>query len=108
MLPEDSLPSLNSGPITYLSPLMEKNVMILPPSLVRREEENARLSTAGFVEVLDFLVNSAGFQLCGLKMVRLSLLIAGALHAICSSGSNPQTKVSITRVKSYMSSMYYW
>ena len=68
--------------------------MILPPSLVRKEHNHAQLSTADFVEVLDFLVVSAGFCLHGLKMVRLSLLTAGALHAICCSDNSSETKVS--------------
>ena len=68
--------------------------MILPPSLVRKEHNHAQLSTADFVEVLDFLVASAGFCLHGLKMVRLSLLTAGALHAICCSDTSSEIKVS--------------
>ena len=96
MLPEGSRPPFNSAGLDrYLSPLMETNVMVLPPSLVRKE--NAQLSTAGFVEVLDFLTIAAGFHLCGMKMVHLSLVTAGALQAICSeSNSAHVTEVSTT------------
>ena len=67
--------------------------MVLPPSLVKKEH-HAQLSTAGFIEVLDFLTTDAGFHLCGLKMIHLSLLIARTLHAICSD-SNNETQVSM-------------
>ena len=67
--------------------------MVLPPGLVRKEH-HAQLSTAGFIEVLDFLTTSAGFCLHGLKMVQLSLLTAGTLHAICCSETNTEIKVS--------------
>ena len=92
-----SLSSLNSSGglavSSYLSPLLETNVMVLPPSLVRKEH-HAQLSTAGFIEVLDFLTTSAGFYLHGLKMVQLSLLTASTLHAICCGETNSEMKVS--------------
>ena len=98
-LPASSLSSLTSLSSTgglassYISPLLETNVMVLPPSLVRKEH-HAQLSTAGFIEVLDFLMTTAGFHLHGLKMVQLSLLTAGTLHAICCSDINSETKAS--------------
>ena len=67
--------------------------MVLPPSLVSKEN-SAHLSTAGFIDVLDFLTSSAGFRVCGLKMVHLTLLTAGALHAICGD-YNDQTQVCV-------------
>ena len=70
--------------------------MVLPPSLVRKERHaSAHPLTAGFVEVLDFLTSDAGFHICSLKMVQLSLLTAGALRAICSSETNSETQVSV-------------
>ena len=89
MFPEGCRPPFDTS--SYLSPLMETNVMVLPPGLVTKEDSN--LSTAGFVEVLEFLSTGAGFQLCGVKMVQLSPLTAGALHAICCD-SNAKTQVS--------------
>ena len=69
--------------------------MVLPPSLVIKERL-AQLSIAGFVEVLDFLTSSAGFQICGLKMVQLSLSTASTLHAIVCGDSNDRTQVRVT------------
>ena len=68
-------------------------MMVLPPGLVRKDH-HTQLSTAGFIEVLDFLTIHAGFHLQGLKMVQLSLLTAGTLHAICCSDTNSETRVS--------------
>ena len=65
--------------------------MVLPPSLVGKED-SAHLSTAGFIDVLDFLTASAGFRVCGLKMVQLSLITSGTLCAICGD-SNDRTQV---------------
>ena len=65
--------------------------MVLPPSLVEKGN-STQLSTVGFVEVLDFLTTSAGFQITGMKMVQLSLSTAGALHTMCGD-SNDGTKV---------------
>lgn len=65
----------------YMSPLLETTVMVFPPCLVTTE---TKLTTAGFIEVLDFLTQ-AGFAVCGLKMVLLSEETGRTLCHCCDS-----------------------
>ena len=53
--------------------------MIIPPALVTKGEGQ---STAGFVEVIEFLTE-CGFEIRGLKMVLFSQQLAEELLGVC-------------------------
>lgn len=54
---------------SYISPLLERTLIVLPPSFLCRQRDKS--DTHGFVHVLDFLLQSK-FDVCGMKMVLLS------------------------------------
>lgn len=79
-LPENCLKKQPS----YSSPLLERTAIILPPSFLVSPAE--RLDTHGFISMLEFLSQSARFELCGLKMVLFSEDAAGELALRLSLG----------------------
>lgn len=66
---------------SYASPLLEKTLILLPPSFLHQQRDKP--DTNGFVHVLDFLLQSK-FDVCGMKMVLLSRNSAEELKLILS------------------------
>lgn len=95
LLPESCQQKTSPSLAGFVSPLLETTAMVLPPSLLEIEPPQ---STAGFVEVIDFLSQS-GFEIRGLKMVRLSQEMAANLLVVCDN-------VSTTQVSMYACSYY--
>ena len=71
LLPEEhrKLKPVPSSTATYISPLLERTVIILPSSLLTQQEKKP--ATLGFIHVLDFLHRSK-FEICGMKMILFS------------------------------------
>jgi hypothetical protein len=72
----------SSAMLTYVSPLLERTAIILPPSFFEKMHRDQQ-HVAEFVHVLDFLVQSR-FDVCGMKMVLFSNDSAQKLRAILS------------------------
>lgn len=73
--------SSSSLSLTYVSPLLERTVIILPSFFFARPRDGP--SVASFIHVLDFLCQSK-FDICGMKTVLLSPDSAQELQVILS------------------------